>query len=295
MRNSLSTWLEAARPFSLTASFVPVLVGIALAYSSGVAVSAWRAVVVVVGGVLLQVGTNMVNDAYDYWRAVDSEITPRASRVVIEGRLDPTRELRGAYVVFGVSLALAAVLAAAGTPLVLVPVAIGVVAGFGYTAPPLEYKYRGLGIPVVFVTMGPLMVWAAYLGVGGRGWWMPTLVALPVGFLVAAILHANDLRDWEDDRQARIVTLTGCLGFIPAWWLYTFLLLAPYAALSVLVGLHRLLPWTLAAWVTFPVAWRAIRLARRPGRERLAVLDQKTAQLHLAFGLLLALSLGVAR
>jgi 1,4-dihydroxy-2-naphthoate octaprenyltransferase len=295
MGKSLATWVEAARPFSLTASLIPVLVGVALAMGTGVTIAWWRFAMVLVGGVLLQVGTNMVNDAYDYWKAVDSEITPRASRVVIEGRLDPRRELRGAYAVFGFALALAIVLALAGTPAVLVPVLIGIIAGFGYTAPPLEYKYRGLGIPVVFVMMGPLMVWAAFLGVGGQGWWLPTLVALPVGFLVAAILHANDLRDWEDDRQAHIVTLTGVLGFVPAWWLYAFLLLAPYLTVTILVVGHWLSPWSLAAWITFPAAWRSIRQARWPGRERLAILDQRTAQLHLLFGLLLAISLGVPR
>lgn len=291
MRN----WLEAARPFSLTAALIPILVGSALALATGVPVSPINFVIVLVGGVLLQVGTNMTNDAYDYLNAVDSEETPRASRVVIEGRLTPRQVLTGAYAVFATTLVLGIWLATRTTPLILVPVLLGIIAGYGYTAPPLEYKYRRMGIPVVFVMMGPLMVWAAYLGVGGTGVWLPFWVALPVGLLVAAILHANDLRDIDDDRRAKIRTLTGAMGFSPARMLYVALMLAPYAIIATLVVMHAVGTWALLSLLTLPLAFQTVRSSSQSGRERLAVLDQHTAKVHLLFGLLLSLGLGVAR
>lgn len=291
MRN----WLEAARPFSLTAALIPILVGSALAWTTGVPIAPLHFAVVLVGGILLQVGTNMTNDAYDYWNAVDTPETPRASRVVIEGRLAPESVLHGAFLVFAVALILGLWLAWAVTPWILLPVGLGILVGYSYTAPPMEYKYRRLGIPIVFVMMGPLMVWASFLGVGGHGIGLPMVVAIPVGFLVAAILHANDLRDIDDDREAKIRTLTGALGYVPAYVLYGILMLAPYAIIVGLVVGGFVGTWALLSLLTLPMAIKTVQAARQPGRDRLAVLDQHTAKVHLLFGLLLSLGLGVAR
>lgn len=287
MRN----WVESARPFSLTAALIPILVGTSLAVSRHHPFQPLNFGIVLVGGILLQVATNMVNDGYDFLRGVDHDETPRASRTVIEGRLTPSQAIRGGLTVFGVTLILGIIMAFRVGPLILVPVTVGVLAGWGYTAPPFEYKYRALGIPVVFLTMGPLMTWAAFLGNGGHAFWVPCVVALPVAFLVAAILHANDLRDIEDDRKARVRTMTGLMGYPGARSLYDVLLFLPYAVVIVCVALGWISPFALLAFLTLPFMVQNYRLARKPGRERLATLDQGTAKLHLLFGLLLAVGL----
>ncbi len=289
----MKNWLEAARPFSLTAAIIPVLVGLALALSQHHSFNLLNFVVVLAGGVLLQVGTNMINDGYDYRRGVDTPLTPRASRVVIDGRLPAAAVIRGGLVVFAIALVLGIILAVRVGSIILIPVVIGILLGWGYTAPPLEYKYRALGIPVVFLTMGPLMTWASYLGNGGHAFWLPCLVALPVAFLVAAIMHANDLRDIDDDASARVRTISGAVGFPAARRLYDAMLLLPYIVVLLAVLSGVISAFSLLAFLTLPFAWKNFNLARQSGRDHLATLDQGTAKLHLLFGLLFAIGLVV--
>ncbi|EQD35666.1 1,4-dihydroxy-2-naphthoate octaprenyltransferase, partial [mine drainage metagenome] len=78
---------------------------------------------------------------------------------------------------------------------------IGLVGGWGYTAPPLQYKYRAAGLPLVFLLMGPLMVLGGYYAVTGSWSWTAAVVSVPIGLLVTAILHGNE---WRDSRRGRV-------------------------------------------------------------------------------------------
>lgn len=248
-------------------------------------------VLVLVGGVLIQVGTNMVNDAYDVRFGVDTRERARRGHAVFDGRLEPSRELLVGLWVFGAALLLGVILAFRVGALLLVPVGLGILGGYFYTAPPVRYKYRGLGVPAVFLLMGPLMVWAAAFGTSGEMplslWW----VSVPVGFLVAAILHANDLRDAPGDRAGGVATLAGAVG--PSWALgaYATLLFVPYAVALLAVVAGGLPATALLAVATFPLALNAYRMARR---SVLGAIDAQTAQVHLAFGVLLAVGIALS-
>ena len=102
---------------------------------------------------------------------------------------------------------------------------LGLVGGWGYTAPPLEYKFRALGLPLVFLLMGPLMVVGAYFAVTGEFDWAAVWVSVPVGLLVTAILHGNEWRDIGEDARAGSRTFSIRVGReggpLPAtcgWW-----------------------------------------------------------------------------
>jgi len=112
---------------------------------------------------------------------------------------------------------------------------IGLLGGWGYTAPPLEYKNRALGVPLVFLLMGPLMVEGAYFAVSGT-WSLTALVlSIPVGLLVAAILHGNDWRDIREDSRAGIATISTRLGQRWAHYGYVGLVLGAYIVLALSV------------------------------------------------------------
>ena len=87
-------------------------------------------------------------------------------------------------------------------PAIVVLGLLGLVGGYVYTAPPFQYKYHALGVPLVFLLMGPLMVVGSYFAVTGA-WSLTALVlSIPVGLLVAAILHGNEWRDISEDTRA---------------------------------------------------------------------------------------------
>ncbi|MCC6382736.1 MAG: LLM class flavin-dependent oxidoreductase, partial [Dehalococcoidia bacterium] len=185
---------EVVRPFAYTASAVPVAIGGAVAAADDR--FAWLPFVeAMAAGLLLHSGTNVVNEIYDVRKGVDSITSPRASHALVKGRLTE----RGAFAIAFMSLALALALGAhlvyERGPLMLLLGLAGVAGGWGYTAPPLQYKYHALGIPLVFLLMGPLMVEGSYFAVTGGWSGEALLLSVPVGLLVAAILHGNEWRD----------------------------------------------------------------------------------------------------
>ena len=80
-----ASWLEIGRPFSWTASVVPVLVGSALAWKDG-AFSPLIFLAVLLASVALQAGTNVINELYDVRNRVDTFESPRASRALLSSR-----------------------------------------------------------------------------------------------------------------------------------------------------------------------------------------------------------------
>ena len=130
---------------------------------------------------LLHSGTNVINEIYDVRQGIDTITSPRMSHAVLKGRVSE----RGAYA-FGIGLFAAAIAVGAylvwlrGLPIVALGL-LGLVAGYTYTAPPFQYKYRALGVPLVFVLMGPIMVVGAYFAITGT-WDVRALVlSIPVG------------------------------------------------------------------------------------------------------------------
>lgn len=285
---AMPPWVEAVRPFSLTATIVPVSLGGALAWKHG----AWDLrlfVVTLVAALFIQVGTNMVNSYVDFKKGVDTPESSGASRVLVDGRLEPEAVYRVGIACFVVAFLLGlSLVAARGWPVLAIGL-LGLAAGYTYTATPIAYKYYGLGAPFVFLLMGPLMVWGAYFVQTGGHHGAPLWAALPVGFLVAAILHGNDLRDIPADSQVGVTTLSNRVGAAAALKIYGGLLAAAFVSMVVGVAVGALSPWALLALLT---AGKALSLWRsaREGLENpasLQMLDARTAQLHLLFGLIL--------
>ncbi|HEX6655122.1 MAG TPA: LLM class flavin-dependent oxidoreductase, partial [Candidatus Limnocylindria bacterium] len=202
-RRAGAIW-EVTRPFSFTASVIPVAAGGALAFADG-QFHLGLFLLALVGGVLLHIGTNVTNEIYDVRKGIDTITSPRASHAILKGRI---RERAAYALALGAFAAAAAVgvalIVARGWPIVALGLA-GLGGGYFYTAPPFEYKFRALGLPLVFLLMGPLMTVGSYYAVSGR--WSPValVLSLPIGLLVAAILHGNEWRDIREDTRAGIV------------------------------------------------------------------------------------------
>jgi 1,4-dihydroxy-2-naphthoate octaprenyltransferase len=171
---------------------------------------------------------------------------------------------------------------------------IGLLLGFGYTAPPFQYKYKALGLPLVFILMGPLMVLGAYYVITGGLAWTPFIVSLPIGLLVTAILHGNEWRDISDDARYGIGTLSALLGRKWAHIAFISLVTGAYLAVVVSVLLHALPEASLLSLLSLPFLVRSIRSSELGinGQQRaIAKIDLETAQLHAAFGILLVIGL----
>ena len=291
----LSAWYEICRPFSLTASSVPVWTAGAIAliagtFDLGLFVAAW------LGATFLHLGTNIINEIYDVRHGIDTITSPRASHALLKGRVKEREAFALATAFFALAAAIGAGLVAArGWPVVLFG-ALGLLSGWGYTAPPLQLKYRAIGIPLVFLMMGPLMVIGSYYVITGGFSPIALIASVPVGFLVAAILHGNEWRDITDDARYGIGTLSTLVGRRAAYYGYLALIVGAYLALSSAVLIGALPTTALLATLSLPLLVRAIRASElgAMGQQRaIAKIDLETAQLHATFGFLLVIGLAI--
>ncbi|HEY8198962.1 MAG TPA: LLM class flavin-dependent oxidoreductase [Candidatus Limnocylindrales bacterium] len=293
LRRRLGATWEILRPFSFTASTIPVLAAGALAWVGG-AFDVGLFVLALVGAICLHAGTNIVNEVFDVRRGIDTITSPRASHAILKGRISEGGALRLAHGFYAAAVLVGIALTVArGWPIVVLGL-VGLVGGYFYTAPPFEYKSRALGVPLVFLLMGPLMVEGAYYAISGA-WSIEALVlSVPVGLLVAAILHGNEWRDMSEDTRAGIVTLSSRIGRDFAHYGYVSLVVGAYVALGLTVVLGWLPPQVMLAVLSLPWLVRVIRAAElgAGGQARaIAMIDLQTARLHLAFGTCLVIGL----
>jgi 1,4-dihydroxy-2-naphthoate octaprenyltransferase len=249
------------------------------------------------GNVLLHVGTNVVNEVYDVRKGADRITSPRASHALLKGRVTEREALVLATVAFALAVAIGVWLTIErGWPVVVLGL-LGLVGGWGYTAPPLEYKFRAIGLPIVFLLFGPLSVVGAYFVITGEFDWAAVWVSIPVGLLVTAILHGNEWRDITEDARVGGRTFSIRFGRRVAHAGYLWLVVGAYLALAVAVLVEALPVESLLALLSMPLLVRVIRdseLGAMGQQRAIARIDIETAQLHAAFGFLLVLGLLVA-
>ena len=221
-------------------------------------------------------------------RGADAEKQAGMGMVIKDAVLTPRAVLYGAIASIGLGVILGLILVALSGPLLLLIGLGGVLVAVLYTAGPLPLAYIGLGEVTVFIFMGPLMVLGAYYVMARDLSWTPVLAALPIACLVAAILHANNVRDLEADRAVNKRTLAVMFGRNFARIEYFTLIGGAYIALIVLIAIDQV-PWlTLAALVTLQEARRLIQLTNSSEDPQvLHMVQGRTARLHRDFGVAL--------
>jgi 1,4-dihydroxy-2-naphthoate polyprenyltransferase len=286
-RATITEWFRLARPFSLTASAVPVLFGTALALTDGA--YAWGPFLAMLfASLLIQAATNMFNEFYDERRGLDTATAVGIAGSIVRGRMHARAVLMGALFCYTVALFLGIYLVVVGGWPILVLGCLSALGGYLYSAGPRPIAYTPASEAAVFVYMGVLIVVIAYevQRPGSLPLYVP-LAALPLGGPVAAILLANNIRDMRSDRRGGRRTLPIVLGREVGILVYRALLLEAYVAVAALMAL-RMVPLECA--VVFLSVTPAIRLWRDIGRtttpERLDPVVKRTAGLHLVFGLL---------
>jgi 1,4-dihydroxy-2-naphthoate octaprenyltransferase len=288
---------EVTRPFSFTASVLPVTAGGVLAWSLGhIDVLPW--LLAVVGGLTLHAGTNVLNEVYDVRHGIDSITSPRASLAIVKGRISERGAIALSYTCFAITILVGLYLTSVRGPWMVVLGAIGLLGGYFYSAPPFHYKYRALGVPLVFLLMGPLMVVGGYFAASGRFDWRTIVLSVPIGLLVTAILHGNEWRDIGEDSRLGFTTLSAEMGKPFARWFYVSLLIGAYIAVAGAVMLGWLPTATLLTTLSLPATVWLLHQAEKGAAGSLrsiAMIDMHTARLHTLFGVLLLAGLVTSR
>ena len=223
---SFRTWVAGARPRTLPAAIVPVVVG------SGVAAgyhhfSAWRAALALIVALALQIGVNYANDYSDGVRGTD-EVRVGPVRLVAGRLATPRQVLTAALASFAVAGAAGFVLAAATSWWLLLVGGAAVAAAWYYTGGKRPYGYRALGEVSVFAFFGVVAVaGTAYVQMRSLAW-LPVAAAVPIGLLACALLVINNLRDIPTDSETGKRTLAVVLGDARTRALYVGCMLVPF-------------------------------------------------------------------
>lgn len=280
-----NVWLLAIRPRTLPAAAAGVVMGSALAWRDG-SFRLDAALACLFAALLLQIGSNLANDVFDFERGADTHERLGPLRVTQAGLLTPSQVKLGMAVVFGLAALFGLYLAwLGGWPIVLIGLA-AILSALAYTGGPFPLGYYGLGDVFVFLFFGLAAVAGTYYvqagSVSAAAWWM----TIPPGLIITAILVVNNLRDLENDRKAGKRTLAVILGKAGTRVQFLICMIAAYLVLLLTASLE-IVPWSsLLAWLSLPLAARAARVVfSQPGRPLNAALAG-TGQTALWFSIL---------
>lgn len=295
LQQQLSTYWLALRPWSFAATSVPIAVGSVLAgYRHATTTSPdwsfnWFYVgLALLGSIAFQAGTNLVNDYYDHVKGADNEDSLGIGGVIQQGVMSPRAVLVYGVLCFGFGSAIGLYFVGVAGEFILIIGILSLLAGFFYTAGPVALAYVGLGEITVGVFMGPVIVIGAYYVQVQSVDIEPLLASIPVAFLVAAILHANNLRDLEHDRAVGKRTIATLVGRQKANIEYYVLVGGTFLFQAVLVLFGYAPIYTLIVFILVPSALALVyRVAANEDPSALNPVLRRTAQLHLRLGLLL--------
>lgn len=280
-------WYLAIRPKTLPAAAGPVAIGIGLALGDGV-FRFGPALAALLAALLLQIGSNLANDVFDYQKGTDTQDRKGPLRVTQAGLLSPRQVMMGMIIVFVLAAIIGLYLISVGGLPILVVGVLAIISAIIYTAGPFPLGYNGIADIFVFAFFGPVALCGTYYLQSGiitpAAWW----ASIPPGLLVTAILVVNNLRDIETDRQAGKKTLAVRFGIKFTQIQYVLLVGLPYV-LSVIIGVSGNAPYSVfIVWLSLPLAMQRIRDIYTKQGTPLNTTLAGTAKLQLVYSLLFA-------
>ena len=280
-----NTWGLAIRLRTLPAAAAGVITGSALAWFDGF-FRLDAALACLLTAILLQIGSNLANDVFDFERGTDTAERAGPIRVTQAGLLTPSQVKWGMVVVFGLAALCGLYLAwLSGWPIILLGIA-AILSAIAYTGGPFPLGYYGLGDLFVFIFFGLASVAGTYYVQSGfvstAAWWM----AIPPGLIITAILVVNNLRDLENDRKGGKHTLAVILGERGSKVEYLICITAAYIVIPIAAGMG-IIPWlSLITWASLLVAIRTTRIVLTQRGRPLNAALAGTGQVALLFSIL---------
>jgi len=300
-------FMMTVRAFAFPASVIPILYGsiLSMLLVPDVKFDFLLFALTLIGAMAVHVGSNVINDIYDFKKGIDKEDPeigiPHGGSLVLSKGFKSMKDMK---IIASSALILAVLI---GLFLyymcgiwILYLMAFGFFAAVYYTANPFALKYKALGDLMVFLSFGVGMTLGAYYVQVKEFSWVPMLLSTPIGMLIIAILHSNNIRDMKFDRTFGVKTIPILIGESASKYLYDVLILGAYASIILFV-VFGFLPWpALLNLVTLPAALKLIKMLRNIPEETLPRWEMgtkhniMTAQFNMQFGLMLNIGLLLA-
>ena len=287
----LRAWVQATRPKTLTAALIPIFVGSSLAYGIRQQFKLELAVLAFLCAVLIQIGTNFINDALDFRKGADNDDRLGPKRGIQNGIISPGAVWWAGLGCFALAVLLSLPLVwFAGWPILVIGI-VSLIAGYAYTGGPYPLAYVGLGDLFVLIFFGWISVGGVYYLHTGVFDVAAFVAGSQIGLLATVLIAINNLRDHQSDLLAKKMTLAVRIGVD-----YSRLEIAALAIAPFILGVHwhsvglKLLFWL--PGLMAPLAGKIVYdvYDNEPGIIYNKFLAQ-SALLHLGFGFLFGIGL----
>lgn len=296
-KRTINDWVIASRPWSFTASLIPVIAITAYLFFQsrlqGWECDWWNALLSLPMLMCLQAAGNLIGDYYDHVCKVDLPGSLNGVRHIQSGKFTPKEVLHYGYTMLAVAALLGIVILIRSSWDAAWIGILGLLMVYFYP----WLKYHALGDLDVLLGYALLPALGVSYVVTGIYHWEVLLLSLPFGSLTVAILHANNTRDILNDQRAGIKTMCISIGGVASKYIYMVELVLAYVLIVTFFALGLTPATTLITFLTLPLAVRNIRTmmnAEPLAEEPIAMLDKMTAQLQLTFGLLFTASFVVS-
>jgi 1,4-dihydroxy-2-naphthoate octaprenyltransferase len=294
LRERFGVGWRLLRPFTLTASIVPVLIGTGLAVSK----STFHLdlfLSFLLACILIQAATNMFNEYFDYKRGLDGKDMVGIAGTIVHDGVRPKTVLAIGWMFILVSVGLGVYICVQTTWWIALVGTLCLAVGYFYSGGPKPLAYTPFGELAASIAMGPVIVLLGYYIQVREITASATAASIPIGLLIGAILLGNNIRDMDQDRQGGRRTIAILLGRERGRILFAGVFAVTYVLVLVLIALKVLTVWALLVLLTIPSAIYVSKLFfqfTEPAKLHPAV--KGTAQLLFRFGVLMFAGLMVS-
>jgi len=284
-------WWRLLRPHTLTASFIPVAIGTAMALPTH-RINILLFLSMLLASTLIQAATNIFNEYYDFIAGLDHAQSVGIAGALVRDKVSPKTILVLAYT-FSVLAILLGVYICIYTSWWIFSIGlICIMVGYLYSGGPYPISATPFGELVSGTFMGLVIIIISFFIQAGTITLGSLLISGPTSILIGTILMSNNIRDLADDKAHGRKTLAILLGHEGAISCLTGMLACAYLWLLGLIFTGFLSYWALLVLASLPKAHQAVKgFQNKTTAQQMMPAMTATAQTNTIFGLLLALAL----
>jgi len=285
-----NVWWRLMRPHTLTASFVPVFTGTAMALVDG-NMQLILFVLMMIASLLIQAATNMFNEYYDYVRGLDNKDSVGIGGTIVRDGVAPKFVRNLAFIFYLIATLIGVYICIASSWWIAVIGLVCMAVGYFYTAGPFPIAYTPLGELFSGFFMGPVIIMITYYIQTSSFNWNHFFVSISVGFLIGSINMANNIRDREGDKEHGRRTIAILLGPTRAVHFLGAMFAIAFIWILILVLLGQTTVWALLVWLSVPQAVKAYKQFQgKTAAFEMMPAMKATGKLNTIFGIILTLS-----
>lgn len=286
-------WWQMTRPHTLTAAFVPVVLGTALALKEG-KIHFGLFFAMLMASLLIQAATNMFNEFYDFKRGLDTEHSVGISGTIVRDGIKPKTVMQLALSCYGIALLLGVYICMNSSWYLALVGLICMAVGYLYTGGPMPISYTPFGELFSGLFMGMFIILIAFFIQTGTVTTGSILFSIPIFILVSAINLSNNIRDLDGDKENGRKTVAVLLGKKKAVTLLAVMFTFSYLWVIGLIISGTAPIWTALVILSTVKPVKAIQVFKKGSLPiQMAPAMKATAQTNTIFGLLFTIGIFV--